>query len=92
MITKADAVTLALREIHYHDSNLTIAGMSQVAITKARQTCNKWRRNGATKTWKTRPNEFRVPIKHGLYDFAYLTHENADKFFHPDECTNKENH
>lgn len=31
------------------------------------------RRNGATKIWKTRPGEFRIPIKHGLYDYGYIT-------------------
>ena len=36
--------------------------------------------NGAVKLWKTRPNEIRVPIKHGLRDCAYLTHENLDDF------------
>ncbi len=40
----------------------------------------RWRINGKCKTWKTRPNEFRVPIKHGLYDYGYLTHENAHEF------------
>jgi len=31
------------------------------------------RRNGATKTWKTRPNEWRIPIKAGLRSHAYLS-------------------
>ncbi len=31
------------------------------------------RRNGKTKTWKTRPNEFNVPIKVGLYTYGYIT-------------------
>lgn len=35
------------------------------------------RRNGATKTWKTRPDEFKVPVKHGLYTTFYITNENA---------------
>ena len=26
-----------------------------------------WRRNGKTQTWKTRPNEFRVPVKCRIY-------------------------
>lgn len=36
------------------------------------------RRNGATKTWKTRPTEFRIPIKHGLYSYGYISHHSAD--------------
>lgn len=40
----------------------------------------RWRANGKCQTWKTRPNEFKLPIKHGLYDYGYLTHENAHLF------------
>lgn len=39
-----------------------------------------WRRNGATQTWKTRKDEFRTPIKFGLYGYGQLTHLNADQF------------
>lgn len=38
------------------------------------------RRNGATKTWVTRPNEFRIPVKYGLYDYFYITDKNADEW------------
>lgn len=40
----------------------------------------KWRANGKCKTWKTRPEEFKLPIKHGLYGYGYITHENAHLF------------
>lgn len=30
------------------------------------------RRNGKTKTWKTRSEDFQIPIKHGLYDYGYI--------------------
>ena len=38
---------------------------------------NLWRvrRNGKTKRWKTRPEEFRIPIKAGLKSCAYLNEE-----------------
>ena len=39
-----------------------------------------WRANGKCQTWKTRPDEFKLPIKHGLYDYGYITHENAHLF------------
>ncbi len=35
----------------------------------------KIRRNGATKTWKTRPNEFRIPIKAGLKACGEITQD-----------------
>lgn len=33
----------------------------------------RWRVNGKVKTWKTQPGRFCVPLKHGLYDYDYLT-------------------
>lgn len=39
------------------------------------KTPRRWRVNGQVKTWKTRPEEIRIPIKHGLYDYGYLTHD-----------------
>ena len=41
---------------------------------------SKWRANGKCQTWKTRPNEFKLPIKHGLHEYGYITHENAHLF------------
>lgn len=37
-----------------------------------------WRRNGQNKLWKTRPDEFRIPVKYGLYAYAYVDHTNVD--------------
>jgi hypothetical protein len=39
-----------------------------------------WRRNGQTQTWKTRPGEFRIPTKYGLYRYGDITERNP--FFH----------
>lgn len=35
----------------------------------------KLRRNGRTQTWKTRPGEFRIPVKAGLRATGAITHE-----------------
>lgn len=43
----------------------------------ARMSRERWwrlRRNGQTKTWKTRPSEFRIPVKAGLRVTTYVTH------------------
>ena len=48
----------------------------------------RWRKNGAVKLWKTRPDEFRVPVKHGLRDYAYITELEADGFHRENECEN----
>lgn len=29
----------------------------------------KWRLNGAIKTWKRDPKRIQIPLKHGLYDY-----------------------
>lgn len=39
-----------------------------------------WRANGKCKTWKRSPEKFKLPIKHGLYDYAYITNENCHLF------------
>lgn len=38
---------------------------------------NLWRlrRNGATKLWKTRPSEYRIPVKAGLKSHGYITED-----------------
>jgi len=33
--------------------------------------------NGKCKTWKRSPERFQLPVKHGLYDYFYITPENA---------------
>ena len=40
----------------------------------------RWRRNGRTKIWKTRPHDFKIPVKHGMYDYGYITPENMHEF------------
>lgn len=39
-----------------------------------------WRVNGKCKTWKTRPDDFSLPIKHGLRDYGYITQDNCHLF------------
>ena len=34
------------------------------------------RRTGKTKVWKTRPGEFKIPVKYGLKESFYITHLN----------------
>ena len=47
---------------------------------------HNWRRNGMTKTWKTRPGEFRIPVKYGLYSYGYIDNVNAGFFHVPADC------
>lgn len=35
------------------------------------------RATGQCQTWKTRPTHFKLPVKHGMYESFYITHDNA---------------
>ena len=39
-----------------------------------------WRANGKCKTWKRDATRFKLPIKHGLYTFGYITESNCHLF------------
>lgn len=51
-----------------------------------KETVVRVRASGACQTWKTRPQHFKLPIKHGLYTHGYITHENAGKFHRAEDC------
>jgi hypothetical protein len=56
------------------------AGQLYAKMTKG----GAWRcrRNGATKLWKTRPNDFRIPFKCGLKEYGQITHlTNIETYF-----------
>lgn len=44
------------------------------------------RSNGACKTWKTRPNDFRLPVKHGLYSYGYIDQDTACMYHRAEDC------
>lgn len=37
----------------------------------------KVKRNGKTQLWKTRPQDFKIPVKYGLYEYGYIDQDNA---------------
>lgn len=45
-----------------------------------------WRRNGRTLTWKTRPGEFEIPIKRGLYEYGRIRSSEAVFWHTPAQC------
>lgn len=49
-------------------------------IVREKNSHRRWKVNGKPKLWKTRPNEVKVPVKHGLYTFGYLTQDNIHLF------------
>lgn len=46
----------------------------------------RWRKSGQTKVWKTRPDEWRMPVKHGMYSNSYITEVEAEHFHLESEC------
>lgn len=79
MVTREQA--LAAREFHFGECTCTVGPRGGRTVRM-----EVWRRNGATKTWKTRPAEFRVPIKYGLKECSYLDQGNARHFHAAEDC------
>ena len=69
MITAEQAALLRRGDILHH-----------VGLKNADGTPARYRVNGACKTWKRRPGQFSVPLKRGMYQHTYLTHDNCDGF------------
>ena len=68
-MTKNDAVNSCHGQTLYHK---TVRGSD-----KAPARC---RVNGKCKTWKTRPEMFQLPVKHGLYTCFYITEDNMHEW------------
>ncbi len=65
-MTRNDAMTARHAQVFYH-----------VKARNADGSAARCRVNGACKTWKTRPTEFRLPVKYGLKACFYITERNA---------------
>jgi len=66
VITKQIALSLHSGQILHHKS-----------LKNSDKTPLRARVNGKVQTWKTRPEEFKLPLKHGLKDCFYITEFNA---------------
>lgn len=64
MIKLEDAKKLYIGQVIYHVHNRNADGSPQ-----------RWKVNGQVKTWKRSPDRIRVPLKHGLYSYDYLTED-----------------
>lgn len=60
---------------------LTADRFEHVSARNADNTPMRARRSGATRVWKTRPGEFKIPVKHGLRNSGYITNENAAHWY-----------
>ena len=66
MISKAIAIGLKIGANLYHADVKNSAGAPA-----------RCRVNGKCQTWKTRPDDFKLPVKYGLRDCFYITPDNA---------------
>lgn len=79
MITRQEAIEG--REFHAGQCIKTVGPRGGVKISQ-----EVWRRNGKTQQWKTRPEDFRLPVKFGLYGYAQITPANAIEVHLADSC------
>jgi len=68
-MTLTEAKALRQGDIIYHIENKNADGSQQ-----------KWKVNGMTKLWKRSPERILIPLKHGLWNYAYLTEDNLCDF------------
>jgi hypothetical protein len=71
VITKDEALSLRSGQVLFHRKLRNRDG-----------TALRGKVTGKVQSWKTRPDDFKVPMKHGLKDHFYLTPSNAS-----DWCT-----
>lgn len=66
-MTRNDAIAATYRQEFTHKT-----------LRNSRGEPVRCRVNGRCKTWKTRPEDFSLPVKYGLYECFYITPRNAD--------------
>ena len=59
---------------------ITARNFEHVTIKNKDGTPTRCRAMGQCKTWKTRPDDFKLPVKHGLYNSFYITNDNANEW------------
>jgi hypothetical protein len=72
MITKDIALSLRYRDELVHRTERDSRGLPA-----------RCRVNGACVTWKTRPFDFKLPVKYGLAQCFYITERNAEQWSLP---------
>ena len=82
MVTKEQCMAADYRsEFHFGDCTRTIGPRGGVTIRQTRV-----RVSGRCQTWKTRPAEFRLPVKCGLYESSDITADRATMFHRAEDC------
>lgn len=88
MVTKEQAQSL--RTFHYNGPHGKSAGVGCKRSIGPRggvtEQVTEVRASGQCQTWKTRPAEFRLPVKYGMYESTAITHDNASDWHVPEDC------
>ena len=79
MVTKEEALTS--NEFHYGTCALIIGPRGGTTLHRI-----LYRRNGKTRTWKTRPLKWSVPTKQGLYDYHTIRSGSAVYWHTAEAC------
>ena len=80
-VTKAQVLDTTIHIFHIGNCTRTVGPRGGVKATIV-----ECRRNGQVKTWKTRPDDFSLPVKRGLYDHGYITHFDNARFHTSTDC------
>ena len=83
-MTKQQCEAVSYEEIHYpgrRACTCTVGPRGGVTLNITR--CRK---SGRCQTWKTRPDDFRLPVKHGLYESSAIVPSNMADFHLASEC------
>ena len=62
------------------DQAITARQFAHVSMKDSRGDPLRCRSNGKCQVWKTRPDEFKLPVKYGLYQYFYITNDNANEW------------
>lgn len=81
MITKEQALTAE----YFHENHSAVIKVGPRGGLVYPKVYN-WHRNGKTKTWKTQPDRFEVPIKYGMRSYGHLTNNDAHMFHTAENC------
>jgi hypothetical protein len=79
MITKAQAETVDM----FHQGTCSVTKGPRGGTTA---NVVRWRRNGSTQAWKTRPKDFRIPVKYGMRSYGDINQNNAVDFHTEADC------
>ena len=82
MVTKAQALAAPYHsEMHFGECARVFGPRGGVKVHRT-----KVRVSGKCQTWKTRPDEFRLPVKYGFYESGVITERNAADYHTAADC------